>query len=137
MPAGSCGEPIHPLFQPANSVLAFDAYATAEAIGEPELVLLAGSYISDGTLAACRKLAERGSAVIAGSWLLPEGLRRPQRWSGGGCWLPVDNLLGEDARELAAPYLGSDRLWRQRFGEHAIRISPADEHGFSLHFEIE
>jgi len=137
VPEEKYGEPIHPLFQPANSVLAFDAYATAEAIGEPELILLAGSYISDDTLAACRRLAEQGAAVIAGSWLLPEELRRPQRWNGGGCWLPVDSLLGEDARELAAPYLGSDKLWRQRFGEHTVRISPADERGFSLHIEIE
>lgn len=137
VPAGSCGQPIHPLFQPANSVLAFDAYATEAAIGQPELIVLAGSYISDGTLAACRKLAERGAAVIAGSWLLPEELQRSKHWSSGGVWLPVDSLLGEDARELAAPYLGSDKLWRQRFGEHAVRISPADERGFSLHIDIE
>lgn len=137
VPAERYGEPIHPLFQPANGVLAFDAYATAEAIGSPRLIVLAGSYISDGTLAACVKLAEQGSAVIACEWLLPEELRMPRRFGGGGSWLPVDSLLGEAAREHAAPYLGSDKLWRQSFGEHAVRISPADEKGFSLHIEIE
>ncbi|THF79143.1 hypothetical protein [Cohnella fermenti] len=137
VPDRAYGKPIHPLFQPANSVLAFDAYADEEALGSPSLLILTGSYISEETLSACVKLAALGTDVIACEWLLPRELRHPRRFAGGGVWLPTDHLLNDAARELAAPHLGSPGLWRQRFGDHAVRISPADDEGFSLHLEVE
>lgn len=130
------GQPIHPLFQPANNVLVYDAYATAETIGKPSLVIIAGSYISEETLHACYQLAEQGACVIAGEWLLPPDLRHSRKFDSGGAWGPVESLLGDTAFEYAAPYLGSSRLWKQRFGDYTVHIAPSDQQGFTLDIEV-
>lgn len=129
------GEGIHPLFQASNNVLVFDGYATSEIIGDPKLIIAAGSYISGGCLRDIYKKAELGCTVIVCEHLLPEELAMDRQFPSGGRWLPVDHLLSDNARTAAAPFLGSAAEWIQRFGGYELHITPQDAQGFTLNIE--
>ncbi|MFD2117606.1 hypothetical protein ACFSTH_11965 [Paenibacillus yanchengensis] len=129
------GEGIHPLFQAANNVLVFDGYVSKDIIGQPKLIILAGSYISSTTLQAVRQLAEAGCTVIACKHLLPVELQQEKQFASGGLWLPVEQLLSEQARAAAAPHLGKADQWKQRFGNYELLITPQDQQGFAVNIE--
>ena len=128
--------PVHPLFQPVRSTLVLDGYASAEQLGNPELIVVAGSEVSEGTLQAVRRKAEAGAAVLIADWLVPKPWQAAQRFAGGGAWLPCSDFLGDNAREFAAPYLGSTDYWTQRFCGAEVRITNRDSAGFELDFEV-
>lgn len=132
---GSYPPAVHPLFAPLPSTLVFDGFVRAEQIGRPRLILVAGSSVSAATLQDVRKLAEEGAAVIAAAWLLPAEWREEKRFASGGSWLPAEDFLADRVREQAAPYIGGEKRWTQRFGDHEVRIYPRDSDGFTLDFE--
>lgn len=128
-------EPVHPLFYPVNNVLVFDETVEAEKLGNPKLILVAGSRLSEQTLQAVRQRAEDGATVVIGRWLVPEAWQN-DRMFGKGLWLPVDGFLDDLVREAAAPFLGSGDVWVQRFGQSEVRMYKKDADGFTLDFEI-
>lgn len=128
-------QPMHPLFYPVHNALVFDETVRYEQLGDPKLILAAGSRMSQGTLHALRKKAEEGATVIIGEWLLPETWRDSRAY-GKGKWLPVNHFLDENAMEAAAPFLGSRDCWMQKFGQTELRMYKKDTDGFTLDFEI-
>jgi hypothetical protein len=128
---------MHPLFYPMNNVLVFDDIVTEARLGNPQLIFVAGSSVSDATLRAVRKKAEAGAAVIVAKWLLPAKWLRAERFGNGGIWLPADDFLDESVREQASPHLGSPDCWMQRFDRTEIRIYKKDPAGFTLDFDIQ
>lgn len=126
----------HPLFHPMNNVVVYDEFVSDSQLGNPKLIIAAGSRISAGALAAIRSRAENGATVIIMDWLAPA------EWSksamlGSGKWIVTANLLEDaTAREHIAPHLGSDNRWTQRFGDSEVRMYKADQAGFTLDFEI-
>jgi hypothetical protein len=127
---------VHPLFNPTNNVIVYDELVEEHQIGNPKLIIAAGSRISGSTLAAIRRKAESGATVMIAEWLVPK------EWSvngrvGAGEWLVTSSFL-EDPKviETAAPLLGSKDCWIQRFGDVEVRMYKADRAGFTLDFEI-
>lgn len=129
-------ETIHPLFYPVNNVLVFDDTVRAEQIGDPKLILVAGSRVTEETLQAVRTKAEGGATVIIGEWLLADKWRDSCTYGNGGIWLPVNSFLNENAYETATPFLGSQDCWVQKFGRTELRMYKKDSGGFTLDFEI-
>lgn|GEM_PF-519502 len=129
-------DPIHPLFYPVNNAVVYDEFVTDRRLGNPQLILAAGSDISADTLVAIRSRAEQGATVIIGDWLAPDEWSQTAR-TGDGKWIVTGSFL-DDARvmEHALPYLGSKDVWTQRFGNHEVRMTKADAGGFELDFEI-
>jgi len=127
---------VHPLFQPLRSTLVLDGYAREEQLGAPQLIVVAGSFVSPDTLRAVRKRAEAGARVLIAEGLAPEPWQTAARFDGGGVWLPTADLLGDAARELAEPLIGSADCWTQRFRDREVRIYPQDSDGYELAFEI-
>ena len=132
--------PMHPLFYPANNVLVMDEFASDKKMGNPKLILVGGSSVSNATLSAVIKRAEQGAIVVVGSWLipddLPENLKESRRTVSGGKWVVTDNFLSGKVLEAVNSYIGDGSCWRQRFGSVEVRMTPKDSRGFSLHFEI-
>jgi hypothetical protein len=127
---------VHPLFYPTNNVLVYDGFVQEHQLGNPRLILVAGTSVSDETLLAVRKRAEAGAVVIVAEWLLPADWRSSQRFVNDGVWLPTSDFLTENVKELAAPYLGQSDCWTQRFGASEVRMYKKDAAGFTLDFEI-
>ncbi|WP_168119969.1 hypothetical protein [Paenibacillus sp. HB172176] len=126
---------VHPLFYPTNNVLVYDGFVQEHQLGSPNLIIVAGTSVSSGTLLAVRKHAEEGAAVIAAEWLLPAEWRSSKRYASGGLWLPVSDFLSDAVREACAPHLGRPDCWTQRFGASEIRMYKKDADGFTLDFE--
>jgi hypothetical protein len=127
---------VHSLFDPMNNVLVFDETVTAQQLGQPKLIVVAGSRISAETLTAVRSQAESGATVIIASWLTPAlwGSSGPV---GSGNWLVTGNFLTDErVHETMLPFLGSKDCWMQRFGNTELRIYRGDSRGFTLDFEI-
>lgn len=134
-----CNPPLagamHPLFYPANNPLVFDEHLRDGELGGAKLVFLAGSRSTERAIGIARAQAEKGALVVAAEWLLPRELRASRR-TGEGFWLVTEDLLSDEVREAAAPYLGSPDCWTQRFGDVEVRIRPGDPAGFTLDFEV-
>ncbi|WP_248927541.1 hypothetical protein [Paenibacillus hamazuiensis] len=131
--------PVHPLFYPVGNVLAFDEQVRADQLGKPKLVLAGGSSLSLDAWKAIVQRAEDGGTVIVARWLLPEdcpGYLRSSGKVGLGQWIVTDDFLEAGVKEAAAPFLGEERRWTQRFGNTEVRIYSADREGFTLDFEI-
>ena len=127
---------LHPLFYPTNNVLVYDGFVQENQLGAPNLILVAGTSVSQATLLATRKRAEEGATVIAAEWLLPAEWRSSRRYASGGAWLPASDFLSDAVKELCAPYLGPSDCWTQRFGDSEVRMYKKDAAGFTLDFEI-
>lgn len=127
---------MHPLFDPVNNAIVYDEHVREDQLGSPKLIVAAGSRLSGGTLNAIRRRAEQGAVVIVADWLVPDGRKTSRSFPSGGKWLVVGDLLGDDAREAAAPFLGAGDCWRQRFGDVDIRFYKADPAGVTLHAEL-
>ncbi|MFC5653614.1 hypothetical protein ACFPYJ_31740 [Paenibacillus solisilvae] len=127
---------VHTLFEPVNNALAFDEHVRDDQLGSPKLIIAAGSRLSAGTLSAVRRRSEDGAVVIVAEWLVPAGWKESRRFGNGGAWIVTGDFLSDDAREAAAPFLGSGDCWRQRFGNTEIRFYKADPAGRTLHAEI-
>ncbi|MBB6732445.1 hypothetical protein [Cohnella zeiphila] len=129
-------EGVHPLFYPSRSTLTFDETVSEGRLGRPGLIVVAGSRISEETLAMVRDRAERGATVVIADWLVP------RRWAdsepvGSGRWLTTEHFLEDDrVRETLEPFLPAADCWTQRFGEAELRIYPKDSRGFELEFEV-
>jgi len=129
-------ERMHPLFYPMNNVLVYDERVGESLLGRPQLIIVAGTRISDETLSAVRRRAEMGAAVVIASWLVPAAWRMSGR-IGEGQWIVTDSFLEDDAvRETVRPFIGSGDCWRQRFGDGEVRMYRGDPAGFTLDFEI-
>lgn len=126
---------VHPLFYPMHNVLVFDEHADAQTIGSPRLIFLAGSRMTDACLAAVEEKVREGAVCIAASWLLPQENRRSRR-DGRGQWIVVEDFLGDDAREAAAPWIGSRDCWSMKFGEYELRLYNDSKDGVTLTHEI-
>ncbi|MBB3126153.1 hypothetical protein FHS19_000807 [Paenibacillus rhizosphaerae] len=127
---------MHTLFHPVNNVIVFDETVRYEQLGQPKLILVAGSRLSKATAAAIRRLAEEGSVVVIMSWLAPQAWRDSKVYPGGGAWVVTDDFLSGEACEAAAPHLGSDDCWRLCFGEHEVRFYKGDPSGRTLDIEV-
>lgn len=127
---------MHTLFNPVNNVIVFDERVRYEQLGQPKLILAAGSRLSEETTAAIRRLAEDGSVVVIMSWLAPKVWQESKIYPNGGAWVVTDDFMGEEACEAAAPHLGSDDCWRLRFGDHEVRFYKGDATGSTLEIEV-
>ncbi|MBW7457460.1 hypothetical protein K0U00_25795, partial [Paenibacillus sepulcri] len=128
---------MHPLFYPSGNVLVYDEFVTDAQLGNPGLIVVAGSSVSDETLLAVRRRAESGGAtVIAAKWLLPPQWQEARQFSGGGAWLPTTDFLADAVMEQASPLLGARDCWMQRFGSSEVRMYKRDSAGFTLDFEV-
>jgi hypothetical protein len=129
-------ERVHPLFQPMNNVLVYDEKVQADRLGQPKLIVVAGTRLSDDTLLAVRNCAENGATVVIASWLVPEAWKSSGR-TGSGFWLVTEHFLADGGvKETLQPFIGSGDCWRQRFGNDEVRMYPGDSAGFTLDFEI-
>ncbi|ACX65268.1 hypothetical protein [Paenibacillus sp. Y412MC10] len=129
-------ERVHPLYYPTNNVLVFDETVREEQLGNPKLILVAGTRLSAETLKAVRRRAEAGATVMIADWLVPEPWKASGR-TGEGKWLVTGDFLSDDrVKEEAGPHLGGSDCWMQRFADAEVRMYKADERGFMLDFEI-
>ncbi|MFC4302339.1 hypothetical protein [Cohnella boryungensis] len=128
-------QPAHPLFFPTNNVLVYDGHVSEDQLGNPRLIIIAGTHLSPESLQAVINCAERGATVIACEWLLPQAWRRSTRLQ-DGLWLSTTSLLSDNVKEAAAPFLGKPDCWSLRFGDREVRFYPKDDAGFELNFEI-
>ncbi|WP_223830066.1 hypothetical protein [Paenibacillus arenilitoris] len=130
------GERVHPLYYPVNNVLVYDEKVRERQLGRPKLIVVAGERIEDETLKAVRRRAEAGATVVIAGWLA-EGNWPESGRAGEGTWLVTDSFLTDErVMETVKPFLGSPDCWIQRFGGTEVRMSKADERGFTLDFEI-
>ncbi|MGG1514176.1 hypothetical protein ABE504_02105 [Paenibacillus oryzisoli] len=139
LPSGCAELPqtsMHTLFDPVNNVVVFDEHVRDDQLGSPKLIIAAGSRLSGDTLNTLQRRAEQGTVVIIAEWLAPAGMKESRRFPGGGVWLVTNDFLSDDARETAAPYLGTGDCWKQRFGDAEVRFYKADPTGCTLHAEI-
>ncbi len=125
----------HGLFHPARSVLVFDETVDDVRLGDPELIIVAGSRLPAATAAMVRARAEAGAVVAIASWLAPRQWRRGGR-VGSGHWIVFDDLLSDETVGRLTPFLGAPDVWTQRFGSHEVRMRAADTHGIELEFEV-
>lgn len=137
--SGAAGRGVHPLFYPLRNVLVFDDQVDARQLGQPQLVVIGGSSLSDRTLSAAVARAEDGGTVVIAEWLLPAHC--PSAWKqsgrlGRGSWIVTNDFLEPRVREAVEPFLGPADCWTQRFGDTEIRMYPGDSGGFTLNFEI-
>ncbi|WP_339319504.1 hypothetical protein [Paenibacillus sp. FSL R10-2734] len=126
----------HTLFNPLNNVIVYDDQVRYEQLGQPKLILAAGSRLSEETLAAIRRRAEEGSVVLVAAWLVPKAWKESRRYPNGGAWVVINDFLSDTARETVAPYLGGHDSWRLRFGDHEIRFYKGDATGQILKTEV-
>lgn len=125
----------HGLFHAARSVLVFDETVDDARLGDPELIIVAGSRLPTATAAMVRGRAEAGAVVAIASWLTPREWRRSDR-VGSGRWIAFDDLLSPETADELTPFLGARDLWTQRFGSREVRIRAADAQGIELAFEV-
>lgn len=125
----------HPLFFPVNNVVVYDEFVQEKQLGQPNLLIAAGSRISKPTITALRKKAEEGATVIVADWLVPQSWTDSGR-VGMGTWVVTDDFLSDQVKEIATPFLGTEDCWIQRFQNREVRIYKTDHAGFELDFEI-
>lgn len=118
---------MHGLFQPSRGVLAFDEHVRDEHLGDPDLVVVAGSRLPEETRGMLRRRAERGTTVVIAEWLAG-GLRSADGWH-------VYQSL-DDVHEVIEAHRGRSDEWTQRFGDVEVRVTAADAHGETLHFHV-
>lgn len=124
----------HPLFHPVRNTLVFDETVAADRLGEPELIVVAGSRLPDRTRELLRQRAESGAVVVLPRWLAGPHVARER--PGKGAWIVYDDLLNDDdARHAISLHLGSAERWTQRFGDTEIVFEAADAEGMTLHAE--
>ncbi len=128
VPAGTA---THGLFQPVRNVLVFDEQVTDGRLGDPGLILVAGSRLPAATGAMLRSRADAGADVVVPSWL--SGEWRRSELVGAGRWIVYDEIV--DAREEVEAHLGPHDVWTQRFGATEVRFFPGTD-GQTLEFEI-
>lgn len=125
---------IHPLFHPVRNTLVFDETVTADRLGEPELIVVAGSRLPDRTRHLLRQRSESGAVVIIPRWL--SGPYPARERIGQGAWIVYDDLSNDDdARHAISMHLGAPDQWTQRFGDTEIVFEAADADGVTLHAE--
>lgn len=130
---------VHPLFYPVNNVLAFDDQVRSEQLGQPKLILIGGSSLSEHTLTAVIDRAKMGCVVVIAEWLLPEESPAELKQSGrigNGRWIVTEDFLNEQVHTAVEPLLGDADRWIQRFGTTEVNIYAKDSAGFTLDFDI-
>lgn len=127
---------MHGLFHASRNVLVFDEHVRESQIGSPDLIVVVGSRLPRATLEMLRARAESGSTVIIARWLTAGHCAQTQRL-GDGMWVVCDTLHDDDVRDATEGRLGGADEWTQRFGNTVIRMTPGDEHGETLEFELE
>ncbi|MFC6456142.1 hypothetical protein [Paenibacillus vulneris] len=136
---GSGRQPVHPLFYPVSNVLVYDDQVKIEQLGQPKLIMVGGSSLSNDTLQAVIQRAEEGSVVVIAEWLLPENSPNNIKSSGArgfGQWIVTNDFLGDSVRETVEPFLGEAGCWMQRFGSTEVRMYPGNSQGTTLEFDI-
>lgn len=126
---------MHGLFHAARNVVVFDEHVEEAQLGSPELILVVGSRLPSKTLATLRARAERGATVVIARWLTGVPWAETTQ-IGEGAWVVFDALDDDDVRAATEGRLGRADEWTQRFGEVVVRMTPGDEHGETLDFEI-
>jgi hypothetical protein len=127
---------LHGLFQPMRSTIAFDERVTDAGLGEPTLIVAAGSRLPATTARLLRARAEAGATVVIAEWLAPPSWRASAR-VGTGSWVVTTELASdEDVHAAVGRHLGPQELWTQRFGATELRLAPGDDAGTTLEFEI-
>lgn len=125
----------HPLFHPVRNTLVFDETVTSDRLGDPELIVVAGTRLPDRTRDLLRRRAESGAVVVIPRWLA--GPHQAREHTGSGSWVVYDDLLNDDdAKHAISLHLGSPDRWTQRFGDTEIIFEPADAEGVTLHAKV-
>lgn len=126
---------MHSLFQPGNSVLAFDENVGAADVSRAELIVAVGSRLPERTLGMLRDQARDGATVAVAEWLA--GPHRVNETIGDGRWVVFEDILKDsDVAEAVAPHIGNPDVWTQRFGDKELHIQTKDGDPNDLHFEI-
>lgn len=122
----------HPLFHPLRNTLVFDDTVDEHRLGDPGLVVVAGSRLPARTRDLLRRRAESGASVVIPRWLAGASSARSEK-IGLGAWVVYDDLLSDsDARQAIAAHLGPGDRWTQRFGDTEVVFEPADADGVTL-----
>lgn len=123
----------HPLFHPLRDMVVFDERVDGAVLGEPELIVVAGTRLPRRTRDLVRSCAERGAVVVIARHLTDDAHGENER-IGEGRWIVTDDFADPDAAEALRPHLGARYEWTQRFGDRELVIAPADEQGTTLRF---
>ncbi|WP_210414631.1 hypothetical protein [Microlunatus elymi] len=135
VPQGDPATTVHPLFHASTNTVVYDETVGLDRLGSPELIMVAGSRLTDQTRQLVRHRAESGATVIIADWLTTPEWSRSRR-VGEGRWIVTDQLDGDEAREAADPLLGPADRWTQRFGDTELRFSPGTGDPTALEIEM-
>ncbi len=125
----------HRLFHPLPNLLVLDERAGGKALGDPGLIFLAGTRMTPDCLQAVADRVRGGATCVALRWLLPDGWDRDRK-DGDGRWIVVEDLECDRVAEAAAPFLGEEGVWMQRFGDFEVRWTDAAGDGVTLRHEV-
>jgi len=124
----------HKLFYPMNNTIVLDDTADEESIGDPGLIIVCGSKISDVTLKVVLKMAESKIRCIIANWLIPEEIFSEVKQC-KNIHLTED-FLSDSTTEIINEFSGDKNIWRYRFGEYELQISDPMKDGLNLHHEL-
>ena len=130
-----CNEYSHTMFYPMRNAVVFDERVTSEALGNPGLIILAGSRMTSQCLKAVAERVRDGATCIAAGWLMPEGMNNSRK-DGQGKWIITENFCDDLVKEAVKLYVGSEKCWSQRFGNHEVRFYNPSGDGVTLEHEI-
>ena len=125
----------HTLFYPMNNVAVFDERVDEVSIGNPKLIFVAGSRITEGCLKAVDEKVKSGAVCICASWLMPKDFRYECR-SSMGKWIVTDDFLSDTVKDEVEAFLGEKDCWMQRFGDYEVRFYNPDGDGVTLTHEV-
>lgn len=125
----------HPLFHSLHNTVVYDETVGADRLGEPELIVVAGSRLPEDTLRLVRQRAETGATVVVPDWLTSREWTRSER-VGAGRWIVTDQLDSENVADTVSPLLGQPGIWTQRFASTELRFTRAADDPTALDLEI-
>lgn len=130
-----CNEYVHKLFYPMNNVAVFDERVNSQSLGNPKLIILAGSRITEETFKVISDKVRGGSVCIAAEWLIPVGMK-VSGTDGLGEWFVVNDFSDPALADFLKPFLGDRDCWMQRFGNYELRFFNQSGDGVTLTHEI-
>lgn len=126
---------VHDLFYPMNNVAVFDERVDINTIGNPKLIFLAGSRITDSCMKAISQRVREGSICVAAKWLIPNKHEKTIK-DGMGKWVIIEDFSSKEVQESVDTLTGDKDCWMQRFGNYELRFYNPNNDGVTLTHEI-
>ncbi len=130
----------HALFYPMNNVLVMDEHVNSQQLGQPKLIIVAGSRLTSQCFNAVIEKVKEGAVCIVAEWLLKENKvsrkYMSSRKEGKGKWIVTEDFLSPDVRQEVLAFIGDQNCWRQRFGNFDVCLYNPGGDGIRIEHEV-